>query len=291
MDSPSPALSSNHQQYRQEAELGSSPPSESDFDLRFQYRNSEAVHEQCLTEAYTLHQKVRESALRLLEVEARKYELGIRQKELDEQAEAIRVAQVEAEQRLKALELDEKRKAIPNLPKAPKPPAQATTQIVPKSASTSQPKSPVPPPPLPSSQATATPAVPAVKPQIPVTKPPTVQSSQTQSNSAPATTQAAPAPAPVKADTQPEVKNIPVIGVHPDAERYVEIHRKLKLLRKFVDDGGKGNPAFKKTAGEMRRGIRQSVGQLIATGVPQENKDKVWMLLNLAKSQLKNADC
>ena len=45
-------------------------------------------------------------------------------------------------------------------------------------------------------------------------------------------------------------------------QRYVEIHRKLKDLRKSMMDEAKKNKALKDTMGDIRRGIRQSVGQL-----------------------------
>lgn len=45
-------------------------------------------------------------------------------------------------------------------------------------------------------------------------------------------------------------------------QRYLEIHRKLKELRKGMLDQAKQNKALKDIMGDVRRGIRQSVGQL-----------------------------
>jgi nucleoporin GLE1 len=45
-------------------------------------------------------------------------------------------------------------------------------------------------------------------------------------------------------------------------DEYVQIHQRLKSLRKFMVDHGKQDLAFKKKMGEMRREIRKSVGQL-----------------------------
>jgi len=51
-------------------------------------------------------------------------------------------------------------------------------------------------------------------------------------------------------------------GKVAEHQRYVEIHRKLKELRKAMLDQAKQNRALKDTMGDIRRGIRQSVGQL-----------------------------
>ena len=45
-------------------------------------------------------------------------------------------------------------------------------------------------------------------------------------------------------------------------QRYMEIHRKLKELRKGMLDQVKQNPAMKEIMGNVRRAIKQSVGQL-----------------------------
>ena len=56
------------------------------------------------------------------------------------------------------------------------------------------------------------------------------------------------------------------IGLDPERvaehQRYVGIHRKLKDLRKGMLDQAKQDKALKDTMGDIRRGIRQSVGQL-----------------------------
>ncbi len=47
-------------------------------------------------------------------------------------------------------------------------------------------------------------------------------------------------------------------------QRYVEIHRNLKSLRKVIVDGAQKNASFKQQIGDMRREIKKCVGQLIA---------------------------
>lgn len=60
----------------------------------------------------------------------------------------------------------------------------------------------------------------------------------------------------------------------PTADRYVEIHKKLKELRKFMMEQAKTNTALKSRMGDMRREIRKSMGQL-TTGGLRENKAPV----------------
>lgn len=45
-------------------------------------------------------------------------------------------------------------------------------------------------------------------------------------------------------------------------QRYLEIHSTLKELRHFMDQQSKQNPTLKAKMGDMRRGLRKSVGQL-----------------------------
>lgn len=45
-------------------------------------------------------------------------------------------------------------------------------------------------------------------------------------------------------------------------QRYLEIHSTLKDLRHFMDQQSKQNPTLKAKMGDMRRGLRKSVGQL-----------------------------
>ena len=45
-------------------------------------------------------------------------------------------------------------------------------------------------------------------------------------------------------------------------QRYLEIHKTLKELRRFMVQQAKQNPQLKAAMGDMRRGLRKSVGQL-----------------------------
>lgn len=45
-------------------------------------------------------------------------------------------------------------------------------------------------------------------------------------------------------------------------QKYVEIHQRLKDMRRFMTNGAKRNPDLKRCMGDMRREIKKSVGQL-----------------------------
>lgn len=45
-------------------------------------------------------------------------------------------------------------------------------------------------------------------------------------------------------------------------ERYVDLHKRLKQFRKWLQDVGKQHPPIKQAMGDMRRSIKKSVGQL-----------------------------
>ncbi|CAG7932463.1 unnamed protein product [Penicillium olsonii] len=66
-------------------------------------------------------------------------------------------------------------------------------------------------------------------------------------------------------------------------QRYVELHKTLKEMRKWLTGMAKGEPALKKAMGDMRRSIKKSVGQLRSgTGA---NKNQI----NQIKADLQNA--
>lgn len=76
------------------------------------------------------------------------------------------------------------------------------------------------------------------------------------------------APAPVPAPIPPAQQSVPttqpIQNTQLEAEhsRYLEIHRALKELRKFMAAQAKQNAQLKGAMGDMRREIRKSVGQL-----------------------------
>ena len=74
----------------------------------------------------------------------------------------------------------------------------------------------------------------------------------------------APLPAPAPAIQQSTLITQPIQDTQIEAEhsRYLEIHRALKELRKFMMAQAKQNAQLKGAMGDMRREIRKSVGQL-----------------------------
>lgn len=74
----------------------------------------------------------------------------------------------------------------------------------------------------------------------------------------------APNPAPAPPVQQPTLTTQPIQNTPSEAEhsRYLEIHRALKELRKFMTAQAKQNAQLKGAMGDMRREIKKSVGQL-----------------------------
>jgi nucleoporin GLE1 len=84
------------------------------------------------------------------------------------------------------------------------------------------------------------------------------QSKQVQPTSAAPTTQPQATPS-----TQVKLNYAPFDHLHPAADRFIEIHKALKQHRKHIKEFGDKNAAFKKKAGDMRRAITRSMGQLV----------------------------
>ena len=72
----------------------------------------------------------------------------------------------------------------------------------------------------------------------------------------------APAPAPSVEQSTPTTQRIQSTHVEAEHSRYLEIHRALKELRKYMTVQAKQNAQLKGAMGDMRREIRKSVGQL-----------------------------
>lgn len=72
----------------------------------------------------------------------------------------------------------------------------------------------------------------------------------------------APAPAPAVQRSTPTTQPIQATLSEAEHSRYLEIHRALKELRKFMTAQAKQNAQLKGAMGDMRREIRKSVGQL-----------------------------
>jgi nucleoporin GLE1 len=255
-------------------------------------RNSEARHRHLLEAARREHERVREDAERVYREQLQKDE---RQRLLDErrkEEERIRLEEQLAAERVRLNALKAKKIAIPPPLPDPEPP------VLPAAVKGKTPASAPPNGIAPQQQAT-TPAAPvaaSLPGVVPVPKPPAVaQPTQPQTQT--------PAAIPNKASepTRPAGSVLGINGLlnnspqpngvastpgtsrspapppaQPRPDRYSEIHKNLKILRKSMADQSKTNPALKERMGDMRREIRKSVGQLtVSSGVAGVNKTQV----------------
>jgi nucleoporin GLE1 len=251
-------------------------------------RNSEARHRYLLETAKREHDRVREEAERVyreqLQREERQRLLDARRKE----EERIKLEEALAADRARLNELKAKKIAIPAPLPDPEPPVAPAVNGKP-------PAVPLPTNNVPTqTNGAATSPKPTTITAVP--KPPSAPiPAQIQSQ--------APATAPHKAPEPAKPANS-VLGINgllnntpqangvasnsgtsrsaaqpptqPRPDKYAEIHKNLKMLRKFMADQAKTNPALKRRMGDMRREIRKSVGQLTVTlGVAGVNKIQV----------------
>jgi nucleoporin GLE1 len=255
-------------------------------------RNSEARHRYLLEAAKREHERVREDAERVYWEQLQKEE---RQRLLDErrkEEERIKLEEQLAAERVRLNALKAKKIAIPPPLPDPEPPVAPAVKG----------KAPAPPPATNApAQANGTglqPAAPAAAslPDIPVAKPPAAPLAPQPQSQKPATvlpkapepTRPASTPLGINGllNNTPQSNGItsssgtsrspapPPAQTRPD--RYAEIHKNLKILRKSMADQAKTNPALKERMGDMRREIRKSVGQLtVSSGVAGVNKIQV----------------
>lgn len=143
-------------------------------------------------------------------------------------------------------------KVPPLTPLEARVPPQPSPTAVPAPTAQAQPAPPVQPPQQPTAQ---------VKPAAPVVNGNTNPKPATSNLfSAPATTTTAPAqptPAAVTPTRAPAA-----VSVDPKKQRAQEIHRNLKQLRAAIASQGDQNKPLKNKAGDLRRELRKSVGQL-----------------------------
>jgi nucleoporin GLE1 len=243
---------------------------------------AEEAHKAALAEAQANHQRVRESALRAYSNDVLRQEHEfIRRKQIQE-LERLKLESERAELAARLQELQRK-KITPPAPRAPSPPpprAPAPKQITPSQNTASQIQSTngqshsgpqqdararppsrqkTPPHSLETRQSLPNPAGSAATQNQPF-RPSTVIPRQADiplpapvSTTAPVTSIAAPT-----ASTRESAPS----QSFPGADKYLEIHKRLKQLRAFVTEHAEQDPGLKKKMGEMRREIRKSVGQL-----------------------------
>jgi len=246
--------------------------------------NSEEVHKDALAAAKAEHDRIQTAAVRAIELDELRRTHEALRREREQEAERVRIEEEKAREAFRLRELENKARQIPKPPprlptpppaappvqgpprtEAPKPtpPPSQPTQTAQKSpvtqtnsfaqARTTSTSTP-PPNPFQKTQQQTTPpepAAPAVRPQPQQSQPSPKASQQTHTS-----------PSNASASSHPL----------PGVERYAEIHQTLKKLRGFITDGGKKVPEFKKKTGDMRRALRQSVGQLTWAGEKGANR-------------------
>ncbi|KAK7935158.1 RNA export mediator protein [Apiospora marii] len=281
----------------------SSPVRSPDSTYLSEDRNGEINHLEMLMQAQSIHDDVRERALKALDdhkyrqeqdrLEKREQEIKDRQRREEERLRHEKKLRDE-EERLRALQAQTVPKLPPKIeqpapqPK-PSPPNTSSSPSKDDATATTQPNAAKSTPPVatgppknpfqaepPKINGHTSPAAPPTAAASPFTKPAT---SQTANPFAPASAAASKPAAQAPAQSQPTKP-----PAAPDADRYVQIHKSLKKLRALMTEHAKTNPQLKKLMGEMRREIRKSLGQL--TGGKGANKKQLESIKSILMAAL-----
>lgn len=262
-------------------------------DIFTEDRNSEARHRYLLETAKKENERVRQDAERVYREQLQKEE---RQRLLDErqqEEERIRLEEQLAADRVRLNALKAKKIAIPAPLPDPEPPAAPAVNGNTTPGTAASPAKDDAAPPAPEQTNGTTSQRPTTLPagtSSGVLVPKQVQASAAAQNNGP---EPAKAPTPalggvgslVSNGPQPNGINsgpgtsrsapAPAAQTQTRPDRYLEIFKSLKDLRRFMADQAKANAALKARMGDMRREIRKSVGQLtVAAG---SNRPQVWM--------------
>ncbi|KAK4239132.1 hypothetical protein C8A03DRAFT_32813 [Achaetomium macrosporum] len=263
-------------------------------------RNSEERHRHLLEAAKREHARIREDAERVYREQLQREERQRLLEERRKEEERIRLEQQLAAERTNLNALKAQKIAIPSPLPSPGPAVPPTvngrTPAAPPlnnnaPAQTNGTASPRPPPSEPPAGVTPRLPVPGPPAQAPTPVPnrsseparPTTSvlgiggllNHTPQPNGVTSTSATARSPVPPPAP--------------PPPDRYTEIHKNLKALRKSMAEQAKTNPALKARMGDMRREIRKSVGQLtVSSGVAGVNKTQQQRILALLREALSN---
>lgn len=233
--------------------------------------DAESVHKAAIEAAHLEHERVRKIAEDALELAGLRLDRLRLQETVEQEQERIRLEKEQAALAAKAIELQKQKIDIPKPPprKVTPSPPPATPKSEPPQATSpvravSEPVTQEPvPKSAPTSQELPKPQPPALNSASVLAKPP---------SQAHAESREAPSSQAVKSkDGLAATRSLE--HLLPGIERYKEIHKNLKNLRKFMEEEKKRNPELKSKMGEMRRGIRVAVGQL--TDVKGANKGPV----------------
>jgi nucleoporin GLE1 len=239
--------------------------------------DTEAAHKSALEAAQREHQRVRDSAVRAYTNNVLKEEQERLRRAQKQELERLKLEAERAKLAAEVLELQRKQIPLPTPPKPTPPPAVApapkqldhsqnqptngqnhteslqNVRARPPPQQKSPPRQLERPQTLPQPPERAIPQSQSLQPQSIPPKLPNTPSAPLAANRTPM--------APGLAKTIPAHDSTSSHAL-PGAEKYLEIHKRLKQLRAFVTEHAKQDPDLKKKMGEMRRVIRKSVGQL-----------------------------
>ncbi|KAL2129368.1 hypothetical protein VTI74DRAFT_7886 [Chaetomium olivicolor] len=268
-------------------------------------RNSEARHRFLLETAKKEHERVREEAERVYREQLQREEQQRLLEERRREEERIRLEEQLASERARLNALKAKKIAIPPPLPDPEPPAAPAVNGKPPAPPATNNNG--------TTQTSGTTAQPTIAPAAGSltgqTKPPAVSPTTQTSTQPPAAVQAK-APEPAKPagsvlgiggllNNMSQPNGISSVGTSRSTapppsqappDRYAEIHKNLKALRKSIAEQGAANRALKEKMGDMRREIRKSVGQLtVSPGAPSANKPQQTKILQMLREARANS--
>ncbi|KAK0739270.1 GLE1-like protein-domain-containing protein [Apiosordaria backusii] len=278
-------------------------------DIFNQDRNSPARHKQILETSRKEHTRIREEAERVLQEARLREERDRVLEQRRKEEERIKTEEQLAAERVRLNALKAKKIEIPPLLPDPEPP------VVPKVAPKPAPSTTAPPPANNLNGQQSNSQVNGASPFQSIAPPAQSSSSlfATKAPPGPTPSPTPPAPAPVPAakpansvlgigallngnNTQTNGTTrivgtaqaaAPPAPAAPVIDRYAEIHKNLKGLRKTMTEQAKVNRALKERMGDMRREIRKCMGQL-TSGAPGVNRSQQQKIINLLREALAN---
>ena len=286
-----------------------SSSSHSEFDIRFEKRNDEDVHQAALEASRAFHEQINEAARRAHALhEARTEQLRLQQLATQEE-ERIRLLEEQAREEIRLREIENRARQIPKVPE--KAPTQTPSTFVQVPKPITPPSQLTPAPVKSTAEAVAQPATisnilrttskspkqptnPFAQPHSRKGNPFGQQPSQSSDSPLPKSSALAPNPFPRNAQTSTTRAQVqsatqlraPSLLPQPASapaqkhsfllrgvDKYAEIHRALKQMRRMVTDACDTDQKFKKAVGELRRELRMKLGQIVKD--KSQNKEPV----------------
>ncbi|KAL2262922.1 hypothetical protein VTK26DRAFT_8971 [Humicola hyalothermophila] len=250
-------------------------------DIIGEDRNSEARHRYLLETARREHERIREDAERVYREQLQREERQRLLEERRKEEERIRLEEQLAAERARLNALKAKKIEIPPPLPDPEPPAapKVNGNAIESSHTTSQEQQAT-------TQRSPKPraASPAAQPSHQAVPNGLSQPSEQAKPASPASD----APQPNGVKTSAETLSPPSAAV-AGPDRYTEIHKNLKVLRKSMTEQATSNKALKAKMGDMRREIRKCVGQLtVSAGTAGGNTGQRNKIISLLREAMAN---